>query len=645
MAPNITSILEIRVNNYTIIADPHNKHFAMIDEHISEQADCYYTGTHDGDQVDTSRERTPAPDSVEPPFLHIAFSMRPKFPDRGWVFGTKNNSCDILLDRDKKNGISGNQFALRMCREPGSFIVKNLSQHGTLMKMQGDAYVRVKSQRSFHDRLEITLGTLRIDLLCVNHFDYKFICDWAMMYKEMEAEMPSLDINLSSGPSSTHKSLNYALDTELGRGSSAVTYRATDPFHGNVWVVKRYTKVEDIRQEVSILSRIQHIYIVQLHSYDPTTSPQDVVLEYINGLNLRQAHGNQQFSLHECKQFSGQALEALAYLHRRHITHRDIKLDNIMVHSRTPMWIKLIDFNIASDSACMRARAGTSPYIAPEVLSGGSYNSKVDIWSYGVLLLEVLCGLPADRDLHLHMSHCEKYLQAVPFLSLLIEPAPERRASAEISLSHSFLIVEDGDSSIDLPPIEDDELPDTAIAWEANGEEGGASQVGANDTRLQCPSSSSTVVDRGHVQTGRSPSTSTGNPKTARAKIREFRNIRRRLPGVPPSVIPLSAFNIPASSEDSRKAPPPLLGMLAGSVHAMSYDTDDRGQALGLDPHQQPQHQALNSEIVPPTEARVSGGMTRSSAAPFDMGAVQLQQTAAKIWAESPYTHLQMAHD
>jgi calcium-dependent protein kinase len=84
------------------------------------------------------------------------------------------------------------------------------------------------------------------------------------------------------------------------------------------------------------------------------------------------------------------------YLHSKNIAHRDLKPENILYESNKPgAGLKVVDFgtSIAYDPReKMRQRFGTAYYIAPEVLDR-KYDSKCDIWSCGVILYILLCGL------------------------------------------------------------------------------------------------------------------------------------------------------------------------------------------------------------------------------------------------------------
>lgn len=97
----------------------------------------------------------------------------------------------------------------------------------------------------------------------------------------------------------------------------------------------------------------------------------------------------------DAKFFFLQACRGLKYLHDSCVTHRDIKPDNILLNSNSPNAIlKISDFGLSKlisvDS--MKTVCGTQLYVAPEVLMGGNYTNKVDIWSMGCLLFAMLSG-------------------------------------------------------------------------------------------------------------------------------------------------------------------------------------------------------------------------------------------------------------
>ena len=92
-----------------------------------------------------------------------------------------------------------------------------------------------------------------------------------------------------------------------------------------------------------------------------------------------------------------QGLHALKYLHSHSppLTHRDIKPANILVRSRIPFVIKLVDFGLAKNDSTLKTFCGSNEYAAPEIWGRQHYTAMVDIWSLGVVVLQFGYGLPA----------------------------------------------------------------------------------------------------------------------------------------------------------------------------------------------------------------------------------------------------------
>jgi calcium-dependent protein kinase len=91
-----------------------------------------------------------------------------------------------------------------------------------------------------------------------------------------------------------------------------------------------------------------------------------------------------------------QVLSAIHYLHSKSIAHRDIKPENIIFETNDALNVKLMDFGNSrkmGENESLNGVYGTAYYVAPEVLSG-TYDTKCDIWSIGVILYMLLSGNP-----------------------------------------------------------------------------------------------------------------------------------------------------------------------------------------------------------------------------------------------------------
>lgn len=122
-----------------------------------------------------------------------------------------------------------------------------------------------------------------------------------------------------------------------------------------------------------------------------------LVMEYLPLGNLACQHA---LTEEETLQILNQGLQALEYLHSQTppVAHRDMKPKNILVQSRTPFVIKLVDFGLAKTDSSLKTFCGSEPYTAPEIWERRHYTTLVDIWSLGVIVLEYVYGLPTQHS-------------------------------------------------------------------------------------------------------------------------------------------------------------------------------------------------------------------------------------------------------
>ena len=147
-----------------------------------------------------------------------------------------------------------------------------------------------------------------------------------------------------------------------------------------------------LKQEVEINKILFHPFICKFFQEIETEHLHIIVMELIEGISaLDYVNETSGIQISEAKDIFTQLLIAIEYLHNEaHITHRDLKLENIMIDYYGH--IRLIDFGFSSMKTMMSTCCGTIPYCAPEVLSCESYTKASDIWSLGIVLYALIDG-------------------------------------------------------------------------------------------------------------------------------------------------------------------------------------------------------------------------------------------------------------
>ena len=177
-------------------------------------------------------------------------------------------------------------------------------------------------------------------------------------------------------------------------------------------------------------------------------------MEYVKGISLRQFYKNtkdHKIPENICKFVFYQLADAMNYLHKNHIAHRDIKLENIIINQNH--YIKLIDFGFGVYNPSDELQSffcGTPNYMPPEIFMKIKYNPFLsDLWSLGVLLYKMLTGeFPYkgknEKELFKHVKEdsytVPNYIteQAKIVIQSLIIKKPEERVSMNDVLNFSW---------------------------------------------------------------------------------------------------------------------------------------------------------------------------------------------------------------
>lgn len=257
---------------------------------------------------------------------------------------------------------------------------------------------------------------------------------------------------------------------ELGRGGFAIVYKVTNEKTNIDYAMKVISKqryegpkgpksLEKLKNEIQIQKSLNHPNIVRSYCSFSDAFNYYIVLEYCPGKtvqDLLRSSDKGYLSEGETRKILQDVIRALCYLHKRHIIHRDIKLENFMIASDGR--IKIADFGISAilknDDEKRFSICGTPNYLSPEVLQkvnkGHSY--EVDIWSIGVAAFTMLTGHPPfdggrKSITYENIKNCEYRFPptisisslAKDFIRTILRIDPDRRPTAIDLSNHGFL--------------------------------------------------------------------------------------------------------------------------------------------------------------------------------------------------------------
>jgi serine/threonine protein kinase len=221
------------------------------------------------------------------------------------------------------------------------------------------------------------------------------------------SEIPSLERVAEAFP-------QFEILELIGRGGMGFVYKARQPHLDRLVALKllpdKLAKdpqfAERFNREAKVVARLNHPNIVSVFDFGQTEHFYFLLMEYVDGVNLRQAMQAGRFSPGEALSIVPKICDALQFAHQEGILHRDIKPENILLDSKGG--VKIADFGIAKligeDQSNVTltntgSALGTPHYMAPEQLEKPSeVDHRADIYSLGVVFYEMLTGeLPMGR--------------------------------------------------------------------------------------------------------------------------------------------------------------------------------------------------------------------------------------------------------
>src|SRR5437899_2294618 len=261
------------------------------------------------------------------------------------------------------------------------------------------------------------------------------------------------DVTIPSGT----KLGRYEIRSKLGAGGMGEVYLAQDTSELGravalkivpAEVAKDKNRLQRFTQEARTVSNLNHPNILTVYEFGQTESGSFIAAEYIDGVTLREHLSGRRLKLIDILELAIQIVAALNAAHEAGVTHRDLKPENVMV--RRDQVVKVLDFGLAKLAAPSSSSPsanveidreagtrvfvetepglvmGTVGYMSPEQSAGHGIDQRTDIWSFGVLLYEMLAGcVPFQgKDIHRQIIAIQE-TEPEP-LATLVEVVPDR---------------------------------------------------------------------------------------------------------------------------------------------------------------------------------------------------------------------------
>src|SRR5216110_1172813 len=211
---------------------------------------------------------------------------------------------------------------------------------------------------------------------------------------------------------------HYQIESLLGAGGMGEVYLARDERLGRKVALKLLpehltadeTQLSRFKAEARSASALNHPNILTVYEIGAEGNRHFIATEFIEGITLRASLTRERMNLHDALEIAVQVASALAAAHQTGVVHRDMKPENIML--RPDGYVKVLDFGIAklteprpvpdSDeigtTTVLQTRAGlvlgTARYMSPEQTRGQTVDARSDIWSLGVVIYEMIAGVP-----------------------------------------------------------------------------------------------------------------------------------------------------------------------------------------------------------------------------------------------------------
>jgi tRNA A-37 threonylcarbamoyl transferase component Bud32 len=226
----------------------------------------------------------------------------------------------------------------------------------------------------------------------------------------------------------TQLSGRYRIDEKIGAGGMSTVYRARDmTLERDVAVKLMHREIaadsdhlERFRREARAVAQLSHPYIVNVIDAGEDEGRPYIVFEYVEGETLKERIRRMgRLPVAEAVAYAVEIARALGYAHQRHIVHRDVKPQNVLIDAEGSA--KVTDFGIARtlDQEGLTADGrvlGTTDYVSPEQALGHKVTGQSDLYSLGIVLFEMLAGevpFKGENQVAVAMKHVREALPDV----------------------------------------------------------------------------------------------------------------------------------------------------------------------------------------------------------------------------------------
>jgi serine/threonine protein kinase len=260
---------------------------------------------------------------------------------------------------------------------------------------------------------KITLGDKRTYFVQVQ--SPQEVREWIAAIEKARAQAPAPSPSAegsASGPASPKKISvdDFELIRVIGRGSYGKVQLVRSKANKHLYALKSLRKsalreadqIDQTMIERNVLLKTVHPFLVGAHFAFQSETKIFLVLDYVPGGELfSRLREEEKFSEARTQLYAAEILVGLGYLHEQGFVYRDLKPENILVDRDGHLRITdfgLVKTNMVAATSTTSTFCGTPEYIAPEMLQGKDYTKAVDWWSFGILVYELLCGIPPFYD-------------------------------------------------------------------------------------------------------------------------------------------------------------------------------------------------------------------------------------------------------